>query len=314
MGFVQIGGLNIHLSRVTNIQKYSIHDGDGIRTTVFFKGCPLRCMWCHNPETQLYTSQVLHDRARCVGCEACANICPEGAIDCRGGIAYTDTEKCQQCGTCLDYCVGNLREISGIDYDEKTIVDEVMKDQMFYEESGGGVTLSGGEVMTMDMDFIESLVRQLDKKGISITIDTCGYAPYENFQRIMPYVDTVLYDLKVMDDLKHQQYVGVSNRLILENLRKLSQDGVRIYIRIPVVKEVNGNMENMKAVVSFLLENHIQVAQVNLLPYHRMGEEKYQKMGNESVGETFTTPSDEELETFRNIFIEHGFGNTKIGG
>ncbi|MFI3172765.1 MAG: trans-4-hydroxy-L-proline dehydratase activase [Eubacteriales bacterium] len=302
------------MPKITSIQKYSIHDGDGIRTTVFFKGCPLKCVWCHNPETQGYGAQVMHDKDRCAGCQSCVVACPHGAISCKEGKAVTDPSKCEKCGVCLDHCVGNLREISGIEYDVKTIVDEVMKDEMFYEESGGGVTLSGGEVMTMNMDFIEDLVKKLYKKGISITIDTCGYAKYENFQRILPYVDTFLYDIKAMDPEVHREYTGVDNKLILENLKKLSADGARIYIRIPTIKEVNGTEEQMDKVIDFLQENHISVAQVNLLPYHNIGAGKYDKMGGTYQGYHLNAPTNEAMEHFVTIFQNRGFQNTKIGG
>lgn len=302
------------IPNITSIQKYSIHDGDGIRTTVFFKGCPLRCIWCHNPETQQYGKQLLHDTDHCVGCQACATACPHGAVSCKDGKAITDPEKCKKCSVCLDYCIGNLRELSGMEYDIQTIVNEVMKDELFYEESGGGVTLSGGEVMTMDMDFIEKLVKQLYKKGVSITIDTCGFAPYENYQRILPYVNTFLYDIKVMNPEIHKEYVGVDNILILENLKKLSADGARIYIRIPTINEVNGTKESMSEVIDFLLEYHIHVAQVNLLPYHKIGAGKYDKMGKVYQGFDLTAPSNEELETYQKMFQIRGFHNTKIGG
>lgn len=302
------------MPKVTSIQKYSIHDGDGIRTTVFFKGCPLKCIWCHNPETQSYDKQVMHNKEQCVGCQACAQACPHDAITYRDGKVYTDTSKCEKCGTCLDYCVGNLREITGTEYTIKQIVDEVIKDEMFYEESGGGVTLSGGEVMTMDMDFIEDLVKALYKKGISISIDTCGFAKYENFTRILPYVNTFLYDLKAVDNEIHRQYVGVDNTLILDNLKKLSHDGARIYIRIPTIREVNGTKESMNQVIDFLIDNHIGVAQVNLLPYHNTGMGKYEKMGTTYEGVQLSAPSKEEMEQFVSLFQDRGFKNTKIGG
>ena len=163
---------------ITSIQKYSIHDGDGIRTTVFFKGCPLSCVWCHNPETQCYGKDVMYDRERCTGCQSCVNVCPQHAIHADGDRVVTDTDVCDRCGTCLDYCVNNLRELAGKEYTVEELVKELRKDEMFYEESGGGVTLSGGEVMTSDMDYVEKLVTKLHHMGITVTVDTCGFAPY----------------------------------------------------------------------------------------------------------------------------------------
>lgn len=299
---------------VTSIQKYSIHDGDGIRTTVFFKGCPLSCVWCHNPETQRYTREVLQDGERCSGCQSCVEACPEHAIHVKDGKAVTDREQCVKCGTCLDHCVQNLREIAGEEYTVDELVRQVKKDEMFYEESGGGVTLSGGEVMTSEMDYVEELVKKLHRQGISVTIDTCGYAPYENFRRLLPYVDTFLYDIKTLDQEKHKKYIGVENGKILKNLEQLSRDGARIYIRIPVVREVNGSEEEMGKIIRYLDEKKIHAAQVNLLPYHNTGKGKYGKLGQDYEGENLHAPDREEMEAFAALFREAGYQNTKIGG
>ena len=234
---------------VTNIQKYSIHDGDGIRTTVFFKGCPLKCMWCHNPETQNFNKQVLTNREKCVVCRTCEKACPNGAIRMEDGKMMTDRVLCEACGTCTEYCLLNIREIAGKEYEVKELVKELKKDLMFYEQSGGGVTLSGGEVMCMNMDYIETLVKAFDHQGITVTIDTCGYAPYENFKRILPYVHTFLYDIKAIDNEVHKKFVGTDNSLILENLEKLSADQGLIYIRIPTIKGVNADDMSMQAVI-----------------------------------------------------------------
>lgn len=302
------------MSYVTSIQKYSIHDGDGIRTTVFFKGCPLSCVWCHNPETQSYGQEVLQDMERCVGCQSCMNVCPNHAIYEEGEKVATDREACKNCGTCIDYCNLNLREVVGKEYTVDELVKLLKKDEMFYEESGGGVTLSGGEVMTSDMDYVEELVKKLHKMGITVTIDTCGYAPYDNFKRILPYVDTFLYDIKTMDRHIHKEYIGVDNELILENLENLNRDGARIYIRIPVIKEVNGTKEALNEIIKYLDEKNIHAAQVNLLPYHNTGAGKYGKLGKEYEGAALHAPLKEEMESFHALFMEAGYHNTKIGG
>ena len=259
------------MKNITNIQKFSIHDGDGIRTTVFFKGCPLKCVWCHNPETQRFEREMELDREKC---GACAAACPNGAIHMEDHKPVWNSLSCTFCGKCADVCPASAREIVGYEYTVKELVKELMKDQMFYEQSGGGVTFSGGEVMSVDMDFVLAAAKELDRQGISLTIDTCGYAPYERFQKILPYVDTFLYDVKIMDPKLHKKYIGVDNKLILENLVRLSQDGARIYIRIPTIKEVNGNEQNMKETIAFLQEHDIHPAQINLLPYHDTGSGK----------------------------------------
>lgn len=302
---------------VTNIQKYSIHDGDGIRTSVFFKGCPLRCVWCHNPETQVYHSQILTNREKCVGCGACVNVCPKGAIHMVDGKAVTDHRTCDGCGSCTDACLLNIREVAGREYEIKELVKELKKDEMFYEESGGGVTLSGGEVMCMDMDYITELAKELDHYGITVTIDTCGHAPYENFSRILPYVNTFLYDIKAVDNEVHKKFIGVDNTLILENLEKLSADPARkakIYIRIPTIKGVNADDASMQSVIDWLKAHNIQVAQVNLLPYHNTGSSKYGRLEESYEGADLQTPDKEEMEHFTELFKQAGFQNTKIGG
>ena len=300
---------------VTNIQKYSIHDGDGIRTTVFFKGCHLRCWWCHNPETQRFEPELQVDEPKCTGCGRCAAVCPQGAITIGpDGKSHTDRSKCIICGRCENACLGNFRTVVGREYTVKELVKICLQDQMFYEESGGGVTLSGGEVMAMDPDYIQALCKALWREGIDITIDTCGQAPYSHYEAILPYVHTWLYDIKVMDDEKHKKYIGMSNKLILDNLKGISKAGARIYIRIPTVSEVNGDHESMKEIIDFLKENDIRPAQVNLLPYHSTGSHKYGKLGREYQAAGLTVPTDEEMESFVRQWNEAGYSNVKIGG
>ena len=300
---------------VTNIQKYSIHDGDGIRTTVFFKGCHLRCRWCHNPETQSFEKELQVDTPKCTGCGRCAAVCPEGAITISDeGKSVTERDKCVVCGKCEAACLGNYRTVVGRDYTVDELVKICLQDLMFYEESGGGVTLSGGEVMAMDSGYIKELVRKLHREGVSVAIDTCGQAPFSNYEAILPYVDTWLYDIKVMDDDKHREYMGMGNALILDNLKQLAAAGAKIYIRIPVVKEVNGDTESMEAIIGFLKDNDIRPLQVNLLPYHSTGSHKYGKLGMDYPGTALTVPPDEEMQSFVRQWNDAGYGNVKIGG
>ena len=302
------------MKNITNIQKFSIHDGDGIRTTVFFKGCPLKCEWCHNPETQKFEKEMQVDREKGTGCGACAAVCPNGAIHMEEGRPILDAEACVFCGKCTRFCPTGAREVIGQEYTVKELVKELMKDQMFYEESGGGVTLSGGEVMSMDMDYLLAVAKELKRQDVTLTIDTCGFVPYEKFQELLPYVNTFLYDVKVMDPELHKKYMGTDNALILENLVRLAKDGARIYIRIPTVKEVNGNEENMKETIAFLQEHDIHPAQINLLPYHDTGSGKYRKLDMEYKGTDLHAPDKEEMEALAALFINAGYKNTKIGG
>ena len=302
------------MSLITNVQKFSIHDGDGIRTSVFFKGCPLKCEWCHNPETQRFEKEMQCDKEKCVGCGTCAKVCPNGAISMENGKPEMKKDACTFCGKCVNFCPIGIREIIGREYSVKELIKELMKDQMFYEESGGGVTLSGGEVMAMEIDYILAIAKELKRQDVTLTIDTCGYVPYEKFQAILPYVHTFLYDVKVMDPKLHKKHIGVDNQLILDNLIRLAADGARIYIRIPTIKEVNGNEKNMKETIAFLKEHDIHPAQINLLPYHDTGSGKYSKLDMEYKGTDLHAPEKEEMESFVRLFVESGFQNTKIGG
>lgn len=299
---------------ITDIQKYSIHDGDGIRTTVFFKGCPLTCTWCHNPETQSYSRQLLFQAERCTGCGSCVKACPNKAISIKEGIAVTREDRCRQCGVCLDYCLQNIRELSGRYYSVEELVREIEKDRAFYEQSGGGVTLSGGEVLAQDMDYLEELLSTLYRKGYRANIDTCGQVPFERMKIVLPYVHTFLYDVKLMDPALHKKYTGADNTLILENLVKLSGEGASLWIRIPVIGGVNDNRSNMEQTAEFLKEEGILVKQINLLPYHNTGSGKYKRLNQDYKGETLHTPLTEDLESFAAVFKQYGFNNVKIGG
>lgn len=302
------------MKNITNIQKFSVHDGDGIRTSVFFKGCPLNCEWCHNPETQRYEREIQYDPEKCTGCGACVNACPSNALTLKERKPSVNRKMCTVCGRCETVCPVGIREVIGREYTVKELVKELMKDQIFYEDSGGGVTFSGGEAMTMDLNYLLAVARELHRQEITLTIDTCGYVPYEKFQALLPYVDTFLYDVKVMDPEIHSQYMGVDNELILENLVRLARDGARLYIRIPVIREVNGNEKNMKEIIMFLKKHDIHPPQINLLPYHDTGSGKYPKLDMEYKGTDLHAPDRAEMEEFVRLFQEAGFQNTKIGG
>ncbi|MDU7904936.1 MAG: glycyl-radical enzyme activating protein, partial [Peptostreptococcaceae bacterium] len=263
---------------ILNIQKYSLHDGDGIRTTVFFKGCPLECIWCHNPESQDYKKEVLYNEEKCLKCGTCIEKCPNEAIYKGLNVIELEKEKCTYCETCIDFCLNNAREIVGKTYEIKDLVKELIKDMAFYEESGGGVTLSGGEVMTQDIEYIKKLVISLKQKGINVAIDTCGHSKFDNYEAILPFVDTFLYDIKLISNEKHEFFTKKSNKLILNNLKMLSEKGANINIRIPLIEGVNvdDNNEEIKKIIDFI--KPLNIAKVNILPYHNIGMHKYKKL------------------------------------
>ena len=299
---------------IFNIQKYSIHDGDGIRTTVFFKGCPLRCGWCHNPESQDFNPELLYAAGKCTGCSECVSVCPWGANRIENGKAVFDRERCSHCGRCVEVCLGQARELAGKCWPLESLIAELEKDRAFYEESHGGVTLSGGEVMAQPMDYVEALTRALFERGISVFIDTCGDVPYERFGRILPYVDTFLYDLKAMSAKKHRKFIGTDNLRILENLRRLSDAGARIYLRLPLIAGVNMEREDLQAIWEFL-QGGVRVARISLLPYHSIGRNKYDRLGRDyDPGGIFGIPMREKMERAAELFRQNGFHEIEIGG
>ncbi len=300
---------------IFNIQKFSVHDGDGIRTTIFFKGCPLRCEWCHNPESQNYGKEMVLHRHKCAACGGCVRACRYGANAIVNGKLVFDREKCVGCGECLEWCITEAREIAGKEYTVQQLVKEAKKDETFYDKSGGGVTLSGGEVMAVqDFDFVVKLCRMLKREGISVFIDTSGFCPYERFEQILPYTDVFLYDIKAIDPEEHKAVIGVDNKLILENLVRLSNAGANIYLRLPIVVGKNAETKDLTQVMDFMEENKVRLKQINLLPYHDIGKGKYAGLDRPYDEESMSVPPKDEMERLKAMFEERGFHNIKIGG
>ena len=261
---------------IFDIKRFAVHDGPGIRTTVFFKGCPLRCLWCHNPESMKIQRQIVFFENKCIGCGECFKRCPNGAVEAtpQGRKYYRD--KCVLCGTCVEYCYAEATVMQGREISVEEVVEEVEKDVPFYENSGGGVTLSGGEP-AMQPEFCIAVLRKCREAGMHTTLDTSGHVKWDTFSRILEYVDLLLYDIKHMDPQKHKEYTGVSNELILSNLKKLDGLGIPIEIRMPMIPGLNDSEENLSAAAQFLSKMK-NVQRIKLLPYHRLGEGKYERL------------------------------------
>ncbi len=289
---------------VFNIQHYSIHDGPGIRTTVFLKGCPLRCFWCQNPESQTLRPEIFLDGEKCQGCGVCVRTCPEEAIELYEGRSRTDRDLCRGTGKCAEVCPHEARNLMGRYVTAEEVFQRVSADAIFYQRSGGGVTLSGGEPLAQP-EFAISLLKMCREAAIHTTLDTCGYARWETVARVLEYVDLVLYDLKHMDVVEHERYAGVSNDLILDNARRIRELSIPMLARVPVIPGYNDTAENIAATARFIV-NELGSISVHLLPYHRLGETKYARMERPKGSISVQPPSDEYMEEIKQAFESFG--------
>ncbi len=297
---------------IFDIKRYAIHDGPGIRTTIFLKGCSMRCQWCHNPEGIESEPEIMLRPSRCAKeCNECVSFCPQDAISKDGNSIKIDKAKCDLCRKCEDVCVYEALEVVGREVTVQEIMEEIEKDKIFFDESGGGITFSGGEPL-MQVDFLEALLKEIKKKNIHVTVDTSGYVSFEDLDRISDKVDLFLYDLKIMDEKKHEKYTGVSNRLILENLKKLAEREKSVAVRIPLVSGINDDDQSIHMFVDFL-QSLKNIKLINLLSYHKGGREKYKRLRKEGSPKTFQSPSDERIEEIKKILTDSGV-SVKTGG
>lgn len=283
---------------IFDIQPFSVYDGPGIRTTVFFKGCNLRCRWCHNPESWLTEPQLRFYPSKCIGCGKCFTLCPEGAHE-MGEYHTINRSKCVVCGKCADNCYSDALLMSGKTIDSEDLFSLIMEDAPYFKNSKGGVTFSGGECM-LQHDFLLEMLKKCKAANIHTAVDTAGDVPFEWFQKILPYTDLFLWDVKAADSELHKHLTGDGNETIIENLRKLTELGAKMIIRVPCVP--GGNMQDMDGIIELLKE--IKPEAVELLAYHKLGESKKEALG---FGKTeFTVPSKAEMTALCDKFVKNG--------
>ncbi|MBW2409036.1 MAG: glycyl-radical enzyme activating protein [Deltaproteobacteria bacterium] len=296
---------------IFDIKKYAIHDGPGIRTTVFFKGCPLACRWCHNPEGISVASHRIYRQERCVGCGECIQLCPQNVISQTADGIVSDAAKCDLCQTCAEQCPAGAVEFVGRRVTVAEVVRQIEKDTAFYDQSGGGITLSGGEPL-MQPEFLLDLLDACRNLDFHCTVDTTGYTASELLLKVAQKTDLFLYDLKLMDAAKHQNFTGVSNQLILNNLKLLCENKARIQVRIPVIPGINNDADNINRTADFLAALP-GVENITILPFHNSARGKYGRLGMECMSSHMESPSEEHLKTIAGWLEQSGL-QVKIGG
>ena len=297
---------------VFNIQTYCIHDGPGIRVTVFMKGCPLKCLWCQNPESQAAYPQLMTYSNKCTGCGYCVKACPNKAVKIENGLSVTDREKCTACGACVDVCPTQSREIAGKMTTVQQAIEKVLQDKLFLVESGGGMTISGGEALAHP-DFTENLFMAAHEEGISTAIETCSFASRDVIQRVFKHVDLALLDIKHMDSQMHKKLTGVPNEQILDNIEYVANVmKVPVWIRVPVIPGCNDSIENIEATAKFVSEKIGAGTRIHLLPYNKLGESKSENLGR-ALELSAQPPSDEFMLELSKICEKYGL-EVKIGG
>lgn len=292
---------------VAGIKRSAVHDGAGLRTTVFLKGCPLRCVWCHNPETYTFKPQVGFYKAKCMSCGSCVSACPKAAISMKDGFPVTDRSLCDGCMACTEYCPGDAREGYGKPWTLEELTQKLLQDKSFFAHSGGGVTISGGECLAQP-EFTVALTKALCEQGVSVDIDTCGCVKQEIFKRIAPFVDTFLYDIKAIDPAVHEKCTGRDNGLILENLRYLCENGYRVEIRYPFVP--GWNDMQCHAIGQFLQELP-GITKIKVLGYHNFADGKYDALDMpNTLPDVKVTAADLEAP----VAVLRGYGLNAVNG
>ncbi|MGA9118017.1 MAG: glycyl-radical enzyme activating protein [Bacteroidota bacterium] len=296
---------------VFNVMRYCVHDGPGIRTTVFLKGCPLHCSWCHNPEGQRSEVEFSFREDRCVRCGNCFAICPNDAIEKRGDRYLPVRDHCESCGECTSTCYSEAREQVGVDMTVDDLMKEILKDRPFYDQSGGGVTFSGGEPL-LHAEFLRAALEACREYRIHTAVETTGFCSQETFASVLPLADLYLYDLKLMDSEAHRRFTGVGNERILENLETLCRSGKPVIVRMPVIPGVNDHEANIQAMIQYL-QGRTSINTVHLLPYHEFGKEKAHRIGMDVPSLDSGPVPEVRMNTIVEEFRRAGF-SVAIGG
>ena len=289
---------------VFSIEGYAVHDGPGIRTLVFFKGCPLRCQWCDNPESQCKENQIFLITDRCIGCGQCVDMCSQNATTLSNGQLRVNRKLCTACGKCVETCYSGTRVLVGKRMTARAVLDQITKDLRFYRRSSGGVTLSGGEPL-MQAKFARAILIGCRDRSIHTTVETSGYANWREAEAVLSNVDLVILDIKHMDSLTHRKFTGVPNELILENAKKISILNVPMIIRIPIIPGYNDSEANIEATAAYVTKLS-SVDKVELLTYHSLGAPKYLRLGLKYKLRNLRPPSNGHVEKFREIIASHG--------
>lgn len=297
---------------IFDVKRYAINDGPGIRVTIFFKGCPLHCAWCHNPESISPQIQKMYSKDKCIGCNSCVEACPEKACTLTPDGIVTNLQLCTVCGICADVCPTKATEMSGRSVTVEDIVTIAEKERVFFDQSGGGVTFSGGEPL-MQAPFLITLLDELGARSIHRTVDTTGFTPGKTLLEVAKRTDHFLYDLKMMDNERHKKWTGIGNEKILSNLQLLAKTGASINIRIPLVKGVNDDKENLDRTAAFVANLAGEKKKINILPYHNIMVNKYQKLGQIFNGSDMAEPTDEEQSQIIELFATYDL-DAQIGG
>jgi len=300
------------MSFIFDIKRYAINDGPGIRITIFFKGCPLSCVWCHNPEGISFRQEKLYNSGKCIGCGYCVKACPEQALIVGPTGIITDYMACTLCGACAEVCPSLAMELSGREYSVDWVMKEIEKETVFMDRSEGGVTFCGGEPLSHP-EMLLALLKRCGEQGIHRAVDTTLLAPVDTLKQVMKYTDLFLVDLKVMDSMKHQAYCGVPNERILSNLQVVSNAGKEYIIRIPLIEGINADQENIIKSAEFLSSLSNPPKAVNLLPYHDIGKGKHERMGTiyNPQNIPMKAPSEEKVQKCICLFNQFGIKITE---